>query len=145
MEANFETYFEFLRKLGGTLEQLTELARKKTVAARNDDLVAVDDCLRQEQALSMTLRGMDQKRETMLDGLGLSGVPLRDLPARCPEPLRAEAKRVSEELRSKFNIYTSAADVARTTLECNLHEIEKYLAAAGGGEAPAESVADIRA
>lgn len=145
MEEKFVSYFEFLRKLGGTLEQLTELARKKSAAARQDDLVAIDDCLRQEQALSMTLRGMDQKRETMLDDLGLSDVPLRDLPARCPEPLRAEAKRVSDELRAKFNIYTSAADVARTTLECNLHEIEKYIAAMGGGDAPTESVADIRA
>jgi len=145
MEANFESYFEFLRKLGGTLEQLTELAQKKTAAARRDDLMEIDDCLKKEQALSMSLRGMDQKRETMLKELGLSGVPLRDLPARCPEPLRKEAKRVSDELRAKFNVYTSAANAARITLECNLHEIEKYLDSVGGAEPPADSVADIRA
>ncbi len=144
MEATFESYFDFLGRLGNTLEQLTELARQKTLAVRRDDLLGVNECMKQEQALSMSLRGMDAKRERMLAELGLDGVPLSGLAARCPESLRPQAKRVSESLRAKYDVYNSAAATARTTLECNLHEIEKLMD--GPSESrPAHSLADIRA
>lgn len=144
METTFESYFEFLGRLGHTLEQLTELARQKSIAVRNDDLMGVSDCMKQEQVLSLSLRGMDAKREKMLSELGLEGVPLSGLASHCPEELRVRAREVSDSLRSKFNIYTSAADVARTSLECNLHEIEKMMAATPEA-APAGRFADIRA
>ncbi len=144
MKEVFERYFEFLGKLGGTLDQLTELARRKNAAAQRGDLLGVDECMKHEQALSMALRGMDAKREKLLAELGLSGLPLSALVGNTPVPLRAEAKRASDSLRAKFEVYRSAADAARTTLECNLHEIEKYLEQTNNG-APAGSVADIRA
>lgn len=144
METTFESYFEFLGRLGHTLEQLTELARQKSIAVRNDDLMGVSDCMKQEQAISLSLRGMDAKRTKMLSELGLEGVPLSGLATHCPEDLRARAREVSDSLRSKFNVYTSAADVARTSLECNLHEIEKMMAATPEA-APAGRFADIRA
>lgn len=144
MEASFETYFDFLGRLGHTLEQLTELARQKTLAVRNDDLAGVGDCMKQEQVLSLSLRGMEAKRTKMQNELGLTGVPLSGLPAHCPEELRMRAREVSEELRAKYNVYTSAADVARSSLECNLHEIEKMLTEATGAP-PERSFADIRA
>ena len=144
MEATFESYFDFLGRLGHTLEQLTELARQKSLAVRNDDLAAVSDCMKQEQVISLSLRGMEAKRVKMLTELGLEGVPLSGLSAHCPEELRARAREVSALLRSKYNVYTSAADVARNTLECNLHEIEKMMTEATGAP-PERTFADIRA
>ncbi len=144
MEETFNRYFEFLGKLGGTLDQLTELARRKNAAARRGDLLGVDECVKREQALSLALRGMDAKREKLLAELGLDGLPLSALAANSPEALRAEAKRVSDSLRAKYEIYRGAADAARTTLEFNLHEIERHLGDVNNG-APAGSVADIRA
>lgn len=144
METTFESYFDFLGRLGHTLEQLTELARQKALAVRNDDLVAVSDCMKQEQVLSLSLRGMEAKRTKMLNDLNLDGVPLSGLPAHCPEELRMRAREVSESLRAKYNVYTSAADVARNTLECNLHEIEKMMAETTGAP-PERGFADIRA
>lgn len=144
MAATFETYFDFLGRLGHTLEQLTELARQKSIAVRHDDLMAVNDCMKQEQVLSLSLRGMEAKRTKLVSELGLDGVPLSALPTRCPEELRMRAREVSESLRSKFNVYTSAAEVARSTLECNLHEIEKMMAETAGTP-PERNFADIRA
>ncbi len=151
MDVTFESYFAFLEKLGQKLDQLTELARKKTAAVRRDDLLTVNDCMKEEQVLSLTLRGMDQKRDKMLDALGLSGVSLRELPSHCPEELRQTAEKTVEALQAKYSIYQSAAETTRTILEMNLHEIGKYLqghangvpADLGGG--PGGSLADIRA
>lgn len=146
MEEQYRAYFAFLEQLGGELEQLTELARRKNQAAARADLLQVDECMKREQALSMSLRGMDKKRETLLGELGLTGAPLSALPERCPESLRMEAKAAAEKLRRRYRIYQSAAEAARTTLECNLHQIEKHLdEEAAGQTGAAHPFTDIRA
>lgn len=145
-EEEYRVYFEFLGQLGELLERLTEISREKTAAVRRDDLATVDECMKKEQAISMQLRAMDGKRDKLLEGLGLTGTTLAELPARCPESLRSEAKAVSRQVRDRYQVYRAAADVARTTLECNLHQIEKLLSAGQDGELrPPESFADIRA
>jgi cobalamin-dependent methionine synthase I len=45
------------------------------------------------------------------------------------DALLQRAKTSVENLRKSYEIYRSAAETARNTLECNLHEIEKFLAA----------------
>lgn len=141
----YREYFGFMGQLGGLLDQLTELAKEKAAAVRRDDLLAVDNCMKQEQVLSMSLRAMDKKRETLLAGMGLEDVSLSDLAQHYPEELRKEARDASEELRTRYMLYRSASDVARTTLECNLHQIERVLADKADVPLGGGAIADIRA
>lgn len=140
----YREYFGFMEQLGKLLDQLTELAQEKTAAVRRDDLLAVDNCMKQEQALSLSLRTMDRKRETLLSAMGMQDISLSNLAQHCPEEIRQEAREAAEKLRSRYVLYRSAADVARTTLECNLHQIEKMLADEGDAP-PGGTIADIRA
>lgn len=141
---SYRAYFAFLGQVGEVMEQLTDLSKKKTAAVRRDDLQTVDACMKQEQAISLRLRSMDKKREDMLAALNLTGIALKDLPDRCPRELRSEAKTVCQKLRGQYEIYRAAAQVARTTLECNLHQIEKLLADLPDAP-PAARWTDIRA
>ena len=143
--AAFEEYFDFLDELADKLEELTEIAKEKTLAVRRDDLESVNECMKREQALSLALRTMDTKRERMLEQLGLAGVKLSGLPEHCPPELRQEANEVVEDLREQYELYRSAAEIARTTLEVNLHQIEKMIADEGDLPPSDGSVADIRA
>ena len=127
MGGAYEEYLAFLESLGQTLEQLTELAREKADAVRRGDLVELDGCMKREQALSLTLRSMDKKRENMLGKLGLSGVPLSGLAGRYPQELRSRAKTVADGVDERYRVYASAASAAQTALECSLHQIEKVL------------------
>ena len=115
MYESYREYFAFMGQLGQTLDQLTELAKEKTAAVRRDDLLAVDECMKREQALGLTLRAMDKKRETLLAAMGLQNVSLSGLAQHCPEELRQEANAAADDLRDKYPLYRSAADVARTT------------------------------
>lgn len=124
--AVWQDYMKLLDKLGDTLDKLTEIERTKTAAVGRGDLPAVEECMKQEQVISLTLRGMDQKREKLLGQLGLTGVPLRELEARAPEERRMEAKQAVERLRRRYEIFQSASEVARNALECNLHVIEQF-------------------
>lgn len=135
MESRYREYLSLLSSIGNTLGRLSELSRQKTAAVQQDDLAALDQVMKQEQVLALDLRGKEQKRMAQLAGLGLTGVSLSALPEHCPDSLRLEAKTVAEDLRRSYEVYRSAAEVARNTLECNLHQIEKFLA--GSGAVPA--------
>lgn len=118
-------YLGQLDRLGGILEQLTELEREKTAAVGRNDLDAVDACMKREQVFSLNLRGFDQKREKTLAKLGLTGSTLRQLEQQAPPEIALEAKRTAEKLRQRYQVFQSASEVARNALECNLHAIEK--------------------
>ena len=123
--AGWQDYLKFLNSLAHTLEQLTQVEQEKNTAAAQGDLLGVEECMKREQVASLTLRGLDQKRDKLLAGMGLAGVPLRDMPERAPQDIRQEVKEAAERLRRKYELFQSASDVARNTLECNLHAIEK--------------------
>lgn len=124
--AVWKDYLKLLDQLGGTLDKLTEIERTKTAAVTKGDLNAVEECMKQEQVMSLSLRGTEQKREKLLAQLGLSGVPLRELEARGPQESHMETRAVAERLRHKYEIFRSASEVARSTLECNLRAIENF-------------------
>ena len=91
--AVWQEYLKLLDNLGNTLEKLTEIERSKTAAVSGGNLHGVEECMKQEQVISLSLRGMDQKREKMLAQLGLTGVPLRELEARGPRETHMETRR----------------------------------------------------
>ena len=131
MEALFRSYLDVLRELSGTLDRLTPLARQKADAVRADDLLALDEVLKQEQALGLNLRGLELRRQKLVPQLGLDNVPLSRLHEHCPPQLANETRKTAAALRESYEIYRSFADMARSTLELNLHQIDKALTDAG--------------
>ena len=131
MEEQFRAYFRVLREVGGVLDRLAPLALQKAESARAGDLQAMDEVLKQEQALSLNLRGLELKRQKLASQLGLDGVPLSELPERCPTGLAGEARKTAAGLRKSYEIYRSYAGMARNTLELNLHQIDRFLERAG--------------
>ena len=145
MQDTYQEYFRYMEQLGTLLEQLTEIEKTKTVAVRRDDLLTVDECMKKEQALSLSLRSLDKKRDKLLGELGMENVSLSGFVQQCPAELRREAGEASEKLRIQYDLYRSAADVARTTLEVNLHQIDKLLADEADAPGNGGTIADIRA
>ncbi len=146
MAATYAEYLRFLDKLEGVLKQLADISKEKIRAVKRDDLRLLDDCMKREQVLSLSLRGMDRQRDKMLSELGLEGVRLSGLASHYPDDLKQQAKETAERVQRQFGVYRSAAQTAYSMLEINLHEIEKHM---GGEDAarmmPSSSVADIRA
>lgn len=131
MEDLYRSYLKLLRDLSGTLDKLTPLARQKAEAVRADDLLALDEVLKQEQAFTLNLRGLELRRTKLLAQLGLDKVRLNDLPGHYPPELQGEARKTVEQLRQSYEIYRGYSDMARSTLELNLHQIDQALLKAG--------------
>ncbi|MBQ9520949.1 MAG: hypothetical protein IJR72_00080 [Oscillospiraceae bacterium] len=127
MEEIYEAFFTYLEKVGEYLDRLSELAKAKNIAAQRGDVLSVNECMREEQEIGLTLRRMDKQRQRLLTVLHLDGVPLSAVPAHCPPELRPAARAAVETLLTKRDIYRSAADAARATLECSLHNVEKLI------------------
>ena len=132
MSAPFRDYLKLLRELSGLLMKLAALAEQKAAVVRQDDLLALDEVLKQEQAMGLNLRGLELRRQKLVPQLGLDGVKLGDLVSKCPPELEAEASDTVRELQDSYKVYRSYTDMARNTLELNLHQIEKLVIAAGG-------------
>ena len=136
--ASWQDYLKLLRNLSKPLGQLPLVEGDINAAAAAGDLAGVEECMKREQVLSLSLRGYDQKRDAMLAALGLKGVTLRELANHSPEELRLEVKGVAEELRRQYEIFQSASKAARNTLELNLRAIERVQAVRAGDAAQAE-------
>lgn len=126
---DFRDYLVFLRDLGAKLDELTKVEQEKENFVRTDDLDGLNECMKREQALTLTLRSYDKKRDALLLLLGLKDVPLRKLLDYAPAEYREETKKTVEQLCRRYALYRGAFEVARDTLECNLHQIEKILRA----------------
>lgn len=125
MAASWRDYLSLLDNLGQKLDELTALERTKIQAVGQGDLEALNECMKKEQVVSLSLRGMDQKRAKLMGELNISGIHLRDIVEHAPEDLKRESKETSEILRKKYELFQSASSVARNTLECSMHAIER--------------------
>lgn len=120
-------YLKLLDNLGKTIEKLTAVEQEKTAAVSNHSVKDVDECMKQEQVLSLSLRGLDQRRERMLSQMELQGVPLNQLSDHAPDGIHLEVKAACEALQSRYRLFQEASQVARDTLECHLRAIEKAM------------------
>ena len=131
----FRDYLAFLEKLRKELTDLTAVEQKKIAAVQAGDLDALDACMKQEQAATLSLRGLEQHRRELLRQLGLEQVSLRQLSRHAPDALRQETQQLVERVLRAYEVLSSAQGTARTLMENDLHQIEKQLEH-GGKDAP---------
>ena len=135
MDELYEAYFAMLGKFGEFLDRLSELATAKIVAAQRGDVLTVNECMKEEQSIGLTMRHMDSRREKLSAALGLRDVPLSRMAERCPPAQRQAARAAADALLDKARVFRAASDAARSTIERSLHNVEKRIAAnAPGGE-----------
>lgn len=127
----YKDYLDFLSGLCGQLDQLAQVEGDKIAAVRSFDLEALDACMKQEQAMALTLRGSEHKRDRMLAQLGLAGVSLRELPRRCPPQYAQETGQVVERLLRAYQLLQSVQEPAHALLERHLHSVEDQLRSKG--------------
>lgn len=131
MEEQFRAYMTFLETLRQALETLTALAAEKIKAVSQDDLIALDEVLRQEQAQALHFRGLDQTREKLLKEMGLQGASMSKVSGACPPAMKQELQRATAALQAQYQTYQEQSGQARALLEKNLREVESTIAAMG--------------
>ena len=136
MEDVYQAYLALLRSLGESMDQLSALAQKKVAAANGDDLMALDEVMKQEQAMTLAFRGMEQTREKLLAQMTCGNVSLSRLPERFPPAMQGPAREAVAVLQKQYQNYQKESEAARVVLERHLREIDAIITDMGGAPAP---------
>lgn len=131
MEGYFHAYMAVLESVRDSLNKLADLTQEQKESVQNDDLMALNDVLKQEQAIALTLRGLDQKREQLLGEMGLTDIPLSQLAGHFPVELREEMTQITTSLVEESRRYSACAEETRGLLEHTLREIDRTLSGLG--------------
>ena len=127
----YEEYLAFLEELLHEMNHLIEIVKQKLEAIQNHELDVLNECIKQEQAVSLTLRGLEQKRGKLLAAIGCEKVPLSEMPRRCPEEHRARMQELVNQLLTADKVYKSVQAPSRTIMERDLRSIRKELESRG--------------
>ena len=109
------------------LEKLAEVQQKKLNAVHDNDLVLLDECMKQEQAAVMKSKSLDRKREAILLELGFGGLSYRKILENISEEKRAVAAPLFEKLRAAVINFNELNNQIKTSIEVNLHSISNTL------------------
>lgn len=137
----WQEYLDLLAKIGESLENLAELEQNKTKAVATGQLSVVDEIMKKEQAFALTFRGYEQKRVKALEKLEIPPCPLNQLMNHVPRSVHFKAKKVVESVQTKYTLYQTASQVAHSTLEMNLHQIDVLT---GQAESPHKSALEAQ-
>lgn len=124
---DMQNYLGFLTELNQALDTLTALEQRKLKAVQDKDLQTLDQCMKQEQAAALDLRGREHKRNALLKELGLEQVSLRDLPSHCPPQYKRQATEISQQVLRSYQVLSSTQQAARTLMESNVRHIQQEL------------------
>lgn len=133
---SFSDCLALLEQLSQVFDQLAALEQEKTAAVGAQDLARLDQCMKQEQAVSLTLRGLEQKRGRLWRDLGLQSVALRDLPQHFPPEGQPEARRAVNRLLEQYQTLRSAQEPTRILMEHRIQLIEEELARRSADQTP---------
>lgn len=108
-------------------DEYLPLEEKKLKAVKENDLVALEDCMTQEQAVVLKLRGLEKKREDAQKANGWEGKRFREIIGLVPEEQQAEYQRLFETLSRSVKLFHSANKSAMDTMNLNLRQIDKAI------------------
>ena len=132
MAESFDGMLPLIQELTRTLAELTEVQKNVVAAVRSDDLAALGECMKKENVLSLALRNQDRKRVALQQALGIEQIKLSQLPGYAPDEKTQQAVRqAAEQLTAQYQMMQAAAEVARSALECGLHEGEGMMTRMG--------------
>lgn len=139
MKQDFISMVELIRELTRAMDELTQTQRTVAAAVHTDDLAALAECMKKQQALALSLRNIDLKRAKQQQAMGIETLRLSELSDCAPdEETRQLVKNAAEQAANQYRLLQSASEVARSALECSLHEVEGMMTRMGIDPAQAQ-------
>lgn len=122
---------DILNESADLYKSFLELEYAKHDAVIKNDIELLDDIVSKEQVYYMKMRGLDQKREKLIDSLGCKGMTLKEI-------INSDKINNKEELTEKYNelneiIYKvkKINNLNKTLIEVRMHKIDDALVQLG--------------
>lgn len=118
---------KIIEQLISLFRQLTKIEEVKLQGAAGNHVGTVEDCVTQQQALLLKLRGLEQARERAQAKAGYAGLQFRQILEKAPDDEREELYRLFDELSREIQMFQEINEDANQILRTNLHMIDKTI------------------
>lgn len=108
-------------------QNLIQIEQAKMEAVKKHRVTHVEDCMNQEQAAILKLRGLDKKREICQEQLGYKGYTFQQILSETAGSEHNQLKKLFDNLSFHVRQFQDTNESARTMLEVNLHKINKAI------------------
>ncbi len=138
-----DEFKKVIEQLISVFSQLTKIEQVKLDAAAGNHVGTVEDCVTQQQALLLKLRGLEQSRERAQKKAGYEGMQFRQILEKAPDNEREKLFGLFDSLSREIQMFQEVNDGANEIIRTNLHVIDKALRTKTGktynGEGKSES------
>lgn len=124
---DYRDFTELIQNFIRLFQTLIPLEQEKLEAALKNRPSFVEDCMNKEQAAILRLRGLEQKRESILQSLGMESLTFRQIIEQAPEAEAEVLRPLFEELSSQIRTFQEINASAKDAIEVNLHMIQSQM------------------
>lgn len=119
-----EKLIDILKESADLYKNFLELEYKKYDTIIKNDIDALDDIVSKEQAFYMQMRGLEQKREKLIDSMGMNGKTLKEI-IDSEVSDKNELLGEYEELKGIISEVKKINSLSKTLIEVRLRRIDK--------------------
>ncbi len=139
-----DEFKKIIEQLISLFEQLTKIETVKLDAVAGKHVGTVEDCVTQQQALLLKLRGLEQARERAQAKAGYAGMQFREILEKVPDDEREDLFRLFDSLSREIQMFREVNNDSNQLLRTHLHSIDKALRSKAGstynGDGKSETV-----
>lgn len=125
-----EKYKEFgslIQEFSELFDDLIAVEQKKLDAVVENKVTFVEECMKKEQAFVLQLRGLEQRRESQQEALGMKGLTFREILEKVPTEVQEDLQPLFQELSKKVQEFQSINENAKDAITVNLHKIQSAM------------------
>lgn len=122
-----DQFEQIIKQMIALFEEQLPLEQEKLRAVQEDDVAAVEECMKREQAVVLKLRGLEQKREKIQKDNGWDGMTFREIIDLAPEEKQLSYRQLLEKLQNSISLFQDMNECAMDTMRIHQREIEKVI------------------
>ncbi|HAS92598.1 MAG TPA: flagellar protein FlgN [Sedimentibacter sp.] len=122
-----DSLYQLLKEYTEIYKMFLELEYDKYEAVIEDDVIALDNIVSQEEVYYLQMKGIEHKREKLLNSLELSGKTLKEIIDAAENESKIKLQEQFEELNNKIKELNKINDLLKIVIEVRLRRINNKM------------------
>ncbi|MBP7279057.1 MAG: flagellar export chaperone FlgN [Sedimentibacter sp.] len=122
-----DSLYQLLKEYTEIYKMFLELEYDKYEAVIEDDVIALDNIVSQEEVYYLQMKGIEHKRENLLNSLELSGKTLKEIIDAAENESKIKLQEQFEELNNKIKELNKINDLLKIVIEVRLRRINNKM------------------
>ena len=122
-----DSLYQLLKEYTEIYKMFLELEYDKYEAVIEEDVIALDNIVSQEEVYYLQMKGIEHKREKLLNSLELSGKTLKEIIDAAENESKIKLQEQFEELNNKIKELNKINDLLKIVIEVRLRRINNKM------------------